>query len=141
MKKLNAGLSGCKLEFIDNNQIRKYSSSSEYNIRLSKQIDKQVLFSNFILKNIDTPKIYSVHKNEIYSFDMEYISGLSFCDYFVTASASDVEFVIDTLFSYFDFLISNSRIESINSKVLSKISSLKDKTSYQEYLSFIQNFV
>jgi tRNA A-37 threonylcarbamoyl transferase component Bud32 len=141
MKNLENGLSGCKLELLGNKIIRKYSSSEKYNSRLLKQIDKQILFSNYILKNIDTPKVYQVDKNKIYSFDMEYISGLSFCDYFVTASSSDIDFVIETLFSYFDFLISNSRKESINSKILSKISSLEDKTSYPEYLSFIRDFV
>lgn len=138
MKKLNAGLSGCKLEFIDNNQIRKYSSSPEYNIRLSNQIDKQVLFSNFILKNIDAPKIYSVYKNEIYSFDMEYISGLSFIDYFSMSNASDVNFVIQTLFSYFDFLISSSKTYRINNQVLEKLNSLERDTKYKKYISYLK---
>ena len=62
---LSLGLSGCKLELIDDKIIRKYSSSVEYNSRLSKQIDKQVLFSNFILKNINTPKVYKVDKNKL----------------------------------------------------------------------------
>lgn len=134
MKKLNTGLSGCKLEFVDNNLIRKYSSSSDYNNRLSKQIDKQVLFSNFILKNIDTPKIHNVCKDKIYSFDMEYISGLSFNDYFSTSNISDIDFVIQTLFSYFDFLISSSKTYKINNQVLEKLSFLERDTRYKKYV-------
>jgi hypothetical protein len=125
MKKLNTGLSGCKLEFIDTDLIRKYSSSSEYNIRLSKQIDKQVLFSNFILKNIDTPKIFNVYRGEIYSFDMDYVSGLSFSEYFSSCNVLDIDFVIQTLFSYFDFLISSSKTYKINNQALEKLNFLE----------------
>mgnify|MGYP007025871952 CR=1 FL=1 len=74
MSNLKSGLSGCKLELLDNLSLRKYSSSMEYNSRLSSQIEKQKLFSNFILKNIDTPKIYNSNFESLYYFDMEYIS-------------------------------------------------------------------
>ena len=72
MSNLKSGLSGCKLELLDNLSLRKYSSSMEYNSRLSSQIEKQKLFSNFILKNIDTPKIYNSNFESLYYFDMEY---------------------------------------------------------------------
>lgn len=139
MKKLDNGLSGCKLELIDNQLIRKYSSSDEYNSRLSKQVDKQVLFSNFILKNIDTPKIYNVSKDKIYSFDMEYISGLSFSEYFSTSNTTDVNFVIETLFSYFDFLISSSKNHKINNQITEKLNSLESKTRYKDYVLFLKD--
>jgi hypothetical protein len=42
--KFDSGLSGCKLELLDNNTLRKYSSSPEYNSRLLKQVDKQFFF-------------------------------------------------------------------------------------------------
>lgn len=141
MNDLKAGLSGCKLEFIDNQTIRKYSSSVDYNFRLSQQIDKQNLFSNFILKNIDTPKIYKVNRDEIYSFDMEYIPGLSFYEYFSTSSIIEIDFVIQTLFEYFDFLISTSKNQNTNNQILSKIVSLEDKSNYKKYLSFLKNYV
>lgn len=139
MNNLENGLSGCKLEFINDSVIRKYSSSVDYNLRLSKQIDKQILFSNFILKNIDTPKVLNFSKNTLYYFDMEYIPGLSFFDYFSSSTVLDIDFVLETLFSYFDFLISNSKKSPINTQVLSKISSLESNTSFVDYLSFIKN--
>ena len=138
---LSLGLSGCKLELIDDKIIRKYSSSIEYNSRLSRQIDKQVLFSNFILKNINTPKVCRVDKNKLYSFDMEYIQGLSFYEYFSSSSIADVEFTIQTLFSYFDFVISNSKNYSINTQVLSKINSLETKTNFKDYLIFLKKYL
>ncbi len=141
MTNLKTGLSGCKLDLIDGGIIKKYSSSEEYNSRLIKQVDKQILFSKFILKNIDTPKVYNVDKNQLYSFEMEYIPGFSHHEYFSICSPSDVDFVVDTLFSYFDFLISNSKKCSVNLKILQKISELEKKSAHKKYLKFIKNIV
>lgn len=141
MNNLKNGLSGCKLEFVNDSVIRKYSSSIDYNLRLSKQVDKQILFSNFILKNIDTPKILNFSKNSLYHFDMEYVPGLSFFDYFSSSSVIDIDFVIETLFSYFDFLIANSKNYTINTQVLDKICSLESNTNFADYLFSIKKYV
>lgn len=141
MNNLKTGLSGCKLEIINNYTIRKYSSSKEYNKRLSLQCDKQILFSNLILKNIDTPKVYSFNQENLFSFDMEYVCGVSFYDYFSTSNILDVNFVVETLFEYFDFLITTQRNCVVNSQILEKINSLKEKTSHKKYLSFIENYI
>lgn len=138
MLDLSVGLSGCKLELIDSRILRKYSSSVEYNSRLSLQVGKQVLFSHRILKNVDTPKVCNIQDGY---FDMEYIPGKSFIDFFSTASINDVEFVVDTLFQYFDSLISNYRIISVQSNINDKIKTLKDKTQYKNYLECIELFV
>lgn len=141
MKKLDSGLSGCKIELVNNQLIRKYSSSTQYNSRLSKQIDKQVLFSNFILKNIDTPKVFNIKREKIYSFDMEYIPGLSFSEYFSTSSTSDINFVIETLFSYFDFLLLNSKNYQINSQITKKLNDIELKTRYGDYVLFLKDYL
>jgi hypothetical protein len=141
MLNLSVGLSGCKLELIENNLLRKFSSSINYNARLSKQIDKQNLFSKFILKNIDTPKIINTSYEGLYYFDMEYIHGLSFYDYFLTADILDIKFVIETLFNYFDFFSLNYRTINVQSKLLDKLSDLEKKTLYPEYLKFLKNYV
>jgi len=138
MTQLNTGLSGCRLELINDRVLRKYSPSIEYNSRLYSQIDKQVLFSQRIMKNVDTPKVYDVQDGY---FDMEYIPGHSFVEFFSTASVNDVEFVIDTLFQYFDTLISNHRSMNIRSSVLEKIETLRDKTQYRHYLECIEVMV
>ena len=59
---IHNGLSGCKLEIIGDGILRKYSSSFDYNERLLKQVDKQILFSKLILKNVDTPKVLEILK-------------------------------------------------------------------------------
>jgi len=141
MSNLKSGLSGCKLELLDNSSLRKYSSSMEYNSRLSSQIEKQKLFSNFILKNIDTPKIYNVNQDELYHFDMEYIYGESFYDYFMTSTIFDIEFVIQSLVEYFNFFSSNIRCINVQDQVLLKLYSLQNKTNYKEYLSFLYSYV
>lgn len=138
MLDLSVGLSGCKLELIDDRVLRKHSSSVDYNSRLSLQVDKQVLFSLRILKNIDTPKIYNIQTGY---FDMEYIPGHSFFEFFSTASINDVEFVIDTLCQYFDSLIPNYRSISVEKNIIEKIDTLKDKTCYLNYLNYIENLV
>ena len=90
MTKLNTGLSGCSLELINDRVLRKYSPTTDYNSRLLSQADKQVVFGNRIYKNIDAPKVYDMQKNY---FDMEYIAGKSFEEFFSSASVNDVEFV------------------------------------------------
>ena len=135
---LSAGLSGCHLELIEDRIIRKYSTSNDYNKRLLSQAQKQILFSQRIFKNIDTPKIYDIGDNY---FDMEYISGHNFLDFFLTSSINDVEFIIDTLFYYFDSLLSNYQNINIQSNILNKVGDLREKSEYKNYLQNIEKFV
>jgi len=138
---IHNGLSGCKLEIINDGVLRKYSCSNNYNLRLSNQVNKQILFSKFILKNISTPKVLGISSNDLYSFDMEYISGLSSYEYFSSSNVYDIEFVIQTLFEYFDYFSNNSRDLIINSKVINKINSLQIKTKYKDYLEYLKIYV
>ena len=84
MTNLKSGLSGCKIELLNDNILRKHSSSKDYNDRLKIQVKKQSLFSHFILNNIDTPNILKVNDDSIFSFDMEYVCGYSFDEYFTS---------------------------------------------------------
>jgi tRNA A-37 threonylcarbamoyl transferase component Bud32 len=102
------------------------------------QADKQVVFSNRIYKNIDAPKVYDIQKNY---FDMEYVAGKSFDEFFSIASVNDIEFVISTLFDYFDTLISTARNFDATNKILTKIDSLKEKSSHKKYIEFLRKYV
>jgi tRNA A-37 threonylcarbamoyl transferase component Bud32 len=135
---LSIGLSGCHLELQNDKVLRKYSSSIEYNSRLLLQIQKQVLFSQRIFKNVDTPKIHNIGENY---FDMEYIPGHTFFEFFSTCSVNDIEFVIDTLFHYFDSLLSNYHSINIKFNIMEKINHLRDKTFYKDYLETIESLV
>ena len=138
MTKLNTGLSGCSLELINDRVLRKYSPTTDYNLRLLSQADKQVVFGDRIYKNIDAPKVYDMQKNY---FDMEYIAGKSFEEFFSIASVNDVEFVVSTLFDYFDTLISTARSFDATNKILTKIDSLKEKSSHKKYIEFLRKYV
>ena len=138
MTKLNTGLSGCSLELINDRVLRKYSPTTDYNTRLLSQADKQVVFGDRIYKNIDAPKVYDMQKNY---FDMEYIAGKSFEEFFSVASVNDVEFVVSTLFDYFDTLISTARSFDATNKILTKIDSLKEKSSHKKYIEFLRKYV
>ena len=138
MTKLNTGLSGCSLELINDRVLRKYSPTTDYNSRLLSQADKQVVFGNRIYKNIDAPKVYDIQKNY---FDMEYVAGKSFDEFFSIASVNDIEFVISTLFDYFDTLISTSRNIDATKQILDKLDSLKEKSSYPKYIEFLRKYV
>ena len=137
MTKLNTGLSGCKLELI-NGLLRKHSASADYNSRLISQADKQIVFSKRIYKNIETPKVHDI---EVSYFDMDYVSGQNFEEFFSIASVNDVEFIVSTLFDYFDTLISTARNFNASNKILNKIDSLKEKTSYPKYIEFLRKYV
>ena len=138
MTKLNTGLSGCSLELINDRVLRKYSPTTDYNSRLLSQADKQMVFGNRIYKNIDAPKVYDTQENY---FDMEYIAGKNFDEFFSTASVNDVEFVVSTLFDYFDTLISTARNIDVTKQILNKIDSLKEKSSYPKYIEFLRKYV
>ena len=130
MKKLETGLSGCTLELIDSNTLRKHSSSESYNKRLDLQVKKQQLFSTQVYRNIETPKV--LIKENGY-FDMEYVIGRSFDEYFSTCSVNDIEFVLTSLFEYFDGVISNARYyapEVSKKRLLDKINSLETHTRH-----------
>ncbi len=138
MRKINEGLSGCKLEFLNDYTVRKYSSATDYNCRLISQAHKQIFFSNYILRNINTAKVHKINKEGIYFFDMEYIPGLSFDDYFSICNIFDIDFVVETLFSYFDFLILSSKLHKINKQLLEKLNSLEKNTNYKNYILFLK---
>jgi hypothetical protein len=136
--KFDGGLSGCKLELLNNTTLRKYSSSPEYNSRLLKQVDKQNFFYNLILRNIDTPKVLSVNQN---SFDMDYVPALSFYEFFSSASVENIEFVIETLFGYFDFISSRFRMVDVTDEILNKLDSLIPRSHHKNFIRHLKKLV
>ena len=140
-RKLETGLSGCKLELIDSNILRKHSSSQLYNKRLELQVKKQELFSTQVFRNVETPRVLS--KGDSY-FDMEYVTGRSFDEYFSVCSLDDIDFVFDSLCGYFDGLISNAQYyqpEVSKKRLLDKINSLETHTNHLTDLYHIRQMV
>jgi tRNA A-37 threonylcarbamoyl transferase component Bud32 len=139
--KFDDGLSGCKLKLLSNTTLRKYSSSEEYNSRLLKQVDKQNFFYNLILKNIDTPKVLNVNKENLCFFDMEYVPGLSSYDFFSSARKENIDFVIETLFGYFDYTSSRFKMVESNIQILDKIQTLKENSSHKNFIEYLENLI
>ncbi len=139
--KFDDGLSGCKLKLLSNTTLRKYSSSEEYNSRLLKQVDKQNFFYNLILKNIDTPKVLNVNKENLCFFDMEYVPGLSSYDFFSSARKENIDFVIETLFGYFDYTSSRFKMVESNIQILDKIQTLKKNSSHKNFIEYLENLI
>jgi thiamine kinase-like enzyme len=137
----NLGLSGCEVLLIGNNIVRKKSCCNDYNKRLLKQINKQKIFSNFILKNLYTPKIYKVKSFDNFYFDMEYIIGDNSFEYFSYSSFFDINFIIETLFEYIDFLINTSVQSKANNRVVNKIEKLISNGFTDETLIYILELV
>ena len=141
MKKLETGLSGCKLELIGSNILRKHSACEQYNKRLELQIKKQELFFRQVFRNVETPKV--LRKHDSY-FDMEYVTGRSFDEYFSVCSGNDIDFVFDSLCGYFDGLVSNSKCyqpEVSKKRLLEKINSLETHTHHLTDLYHIRQVV
>ena len=79
---INAGLSGCKIELINETTIRKYSSNHLYNNRLVTQIEKQKFLSNKNFTSFKVPQVYHMYTEDIFYVDMEYILSGSYDSYF-----------------------------------------------------------
>ena len=139
--KLNKGLSGCKLEFISDKYIRKYSSDINYNNRLKLQINKQKKFSKLNILNIKTPYILCKgFNNSLSYFDMEYISGNVPFDIFIYEPKSKIDNFIIILINYFDFILENSKkipILNFKQKSIEKLNNLYFKSNNKDLINFI----
>ena len=137
------GLSGCKLEILSDSAIRKYSSNENYNRRLTIQIDKQNLFSKYIFTNIDTPKIIQKYEDKLIYFDMEYIMGCDYYEYFSVTSSTGIQKIFNFLDEYFEFLIYNShqyKEEVVKDKIKNKLLSFKNE-QYTSLIQFVLNYL
>jgi thiamine kinase-like enzyme len=140
MSNLNIGLSGCKLELLSENIIRKHSHSLNYNKRLLIQSTKQANFSNLEFSNISVPKVLFYNPENLNYFDMEYCTGDNVFQYFEYCSLLEIQEIINILFQYFDHIVHNSfeydnKYVKIN--VISKLSSLVEKSDYKDIINLI----
>lgn len=130
------GHSGCKIELIkDENKfiVRKSAGSTDYNRRLKKQLIKQKMFS---LQNIYTPKIYYFGKNEedLFYFDMEYVSGKTFAEYLPQLSTDEIENYIKCIFD--NIYLQNKENNSFAQKIfMQKIIALESKINCYDNLT------
>ena len=135
---IRLGLSGCKLEFISDDVIRKTSQSTEYNQRFEKQIHKQQQFFGVKLNNISTPKILNVgYEKGLLYCDMQYIDSSIFTEKFQHSTFNDITYYTKTLFNYVDtirFTNESYTSDEIKSCVVAKLEQLKPKSKYSDLI-------
>jgi thiamine kinase-like enzyme len=140
MSNIKLGLSGCKIELLSKNIIRKHSKDLSYNARLVSQANKQKYFNSLYIPNISSPQVYSINQNNLYYFDMEYCTGKNYFQFLDNCSIKDSQDILCTLFRYFDFIINNSQpleYNYVKDKIIQKLQSLASKSEYSKIINCI----
>jgi hypothetical protein len=140
MSNLNFGLSGCKIELLSKDVIRKHSNGLNYNQRLQTQSIKQANFNNLAFSNISSPKVLFYNSEDLNYFDMEYCTGENVFQYFEYCSVLETQNIKNILFQYFDYLVENSfeyDNDYFKESVISKLSSLNSASEYKDIINLI----
>ena len=140
MNNLKLGLSGCKLEILPNNIIRKYSKDLDYNPRLLSQAHKQANFLSTFNGKLISPKVFTLNQDNLFYFDMEYCTGKNYDKFFNECSLHDSKYVLNILFEYLDYLIEKSEILDdviVKEKIINKLDSLVSKSRYKNIIELI----
>ena len=139
---LKRGLSGCLISVDKDGSIKKQSPTISYNERLRSQAVKQNLFSSYFFKNIYTPNILrEEYQNNLFTFNMEYISAESDLNFFSHASVDDVVMVSLVLHEYLGKLSKTSVEFDFTDEIYKKLNSLKKSSSYQNIIINIENHI
>ena len=125
------GHSGCVLSILKKDDVlyvRKSSAGKEYNMRLKKQLLRQLAFKSSTVK---TPKIYEYgYKDNLFYFDMEYISSVTLAEYISFANVNrSFSNIIEFLKLLFDnlYLKDTEQNPKANTIFCKKIRDLKSK--------------
>jgi thiamine kinase-like enzyme len=127
------GNSGCMLELLDNNTIKKYTLDKNYSNRLEIQKNKQkYFFDHFKIKDINTPQIISSSRG---SFTMNYllyfqnfVSHLNGCDKF------QIDNIVNTLINLIDNFIKTSKFKTVKFSIIENKYQSIDKKEYSKKL-------
>ncbi len=136
-KTLNRGLSGCLLQLAGDNTIKKISPTINYNDRLSRQIKKQQEFYYFDMQNIRTPVVKKInHIGSLLFFEMEFINGISFDNFCITADKQKLDSFYQSMSQYFHLITKEDSYTSHQAKeiIIDKINSLRPLSSYSYLL-------
>ena len=109
MNEQHQGKSGCLLEIMQDHKIRKFSGSTDYNQRLRAQAIKQSSFVSGKYQNLNTPEVFNLYEGNIFSFDMQYIPGSTFVDFFSTSSVDSLIITSDTLINFININLKESK--------------------------------
>lgn len=133
---MNKGLSGCALELVDTNTIRKSSTNIKYNRRLQTQIEKQKYFlEHFKRVSFNSPHIKKIDGTDLIYYDMEYIPSSSFETFFSESSKDDLDHFYGCLEEYIDSVAFVSR--ECNQELIEKLHTLRSSSQYASFIDFL----
>lgn len=137
------GISGCIIELIEDCKfVRKSVKSLSYSPRLENQMKKQSLFEKNQIKGIKTPQIsnYSL-SNDIFYFDMEYISGIHPHQLFLSGDRKDVMNFTNHILRYLNSINENIPIDTelFKQKNVEKLLNLRNNSDYVDFQFFLIN--
>lgn len=93
------GHSGCRLSITPDGNVKKVSSSTEYNSRLIKQANKQDLFKNH--NSVRAPRVLSIStESELHFFEMEFIKAETFATYLINEDFSKIKSAFDKILGF-----------------------------------------
>lgn len=148
------GRSGCSVEVINHGSqflVRKTSTKLGYNPRIKNQYEKQIQFFNDqLIPSIKTPKVVSSGyetQNGMFYFEMQYIAGESYREYFLNSTISDLKRVIELVIAFVLTEVENSKIEYIPKETITKkVGAIKLELNptvnypiLQQYLEILEN--
>lgn len=124
-----SGRSGCNLDLIAEHNsfiVRKYSKNSGYNQRLVLQAEKQKGFREFGI--FRAPDIIQIINDELVYFDMKYVAGEKYSEYFGRITKQELDGFISNIIDYLNNNISNSEITIPDNTIfIKKVNSLQQE--------------
>lgn len=135
------GRSGCLLEITQDLKIRKFSGNANYDQRLRAQASKQSSFLSNKYQNLHTPEVFNLYEGDIFSFDMQYIPGSTFVDFFSTSSVDSLINTSDILINFIKTNLKESKIIKINEQVIEKIRSLSEQSKYSDICTSLVKYI
>jgi tRNA A-37 threonylcarbamoyl transferase component Bud32 len=138
-----SGHSGCKILLCQDREskyVRKISPSKKYNERLVTQSTKQEIFLS--KKNrIKAPEIFRKgYIEDLFYFDMEYISGNLMSDYINNSDISSINSHFEVILNYLN-TFKDPEFKDLTLPILKKVNKLKSESSnrYSRYFDYVSD--
>ena len=141
MNYIHLGKSGCKLEIVNNSIIRKSSTQLAYSSRLFKQAHKQANFPQSKYDHLFAPKVYRLENTPLSCFEMEYLPGSTFINFFETSSFQSIESATNTIIKFLQINLKEADPQSINQLLLDKLEFLSKKSQFGETISQLETYI
>ena len=145
LKLLSGGMSGCKLSIShDGRFVTKTASNNDYNARLAKQVEKQKIFKQMLIKGIECPDIIETGKgkDDLDYFIMKYAIGKDYRDFLNCSSPEEIVSFTNSIFTYIEAM---RLTESVHTEVefsracIEKLESIKKNIPDLLFFEFLNN--